>query len=81
MYHIIRLHFLVDWDFLHLRIIIFIVFTVVRVPHGPGGARPQHPALHTARTHRRDTCLLFPFPMPALSPPAMLRGAFPKGIA
>ena len=35
MYHIIRLHFLVDWDFLQVRIFIFIVFTVVLVPHGP----------------------------------------------
>ena len=34
MYHIILLHFLVDWDFLQVRIFIFIVFTVVLVPHG-----------------------------------------------
>ena len=72
MYHIIRLHFLVDWDFLQVRIFIFIVFTVVLVPHRP---------LRTAGTHRRNTCPLFPFPMPALSPPARLRGAFSKGIA
>ena len=37
MYHIIRLHFLVDWDFLQVPIFIFIVFTVVLVPHGPQG--------------------------------------------
>ena len=44
-------------------------------------ARPQHRLLHTAETHRRDTCPLFHFPMPALSPPARLRGAFSKGKA
>ena len=37
MYHIIRLHFLVAWDFLQVRIFIFTVFTVVLVPHGPQG--------------------------------------------
>ena len=37
MYHIIRLHFLVDWDFLQVHTFIFIVFTVVLVPHGPQG--------------------------------------------
>ena len=41
MYHIIRLHFLVDWDFLQVRIFIFIVFTVVLVPHGPQGQGPS----------------------------------------
>ena len=37
MYHIIRRHFLVDWDFLQVHIFIFIVLTVVLVPHGPQG--------------------------------------------
>ena len=41
MYHIIRLHFLVNWDFLQVRIFIFIVFTVVLVPHGPQGQGPS----------------------------------------
>ena len=44
-------------------------------------ARPQHRPLHTAGTHRRDTCPPFPFSMPALSPPATLSGAYSKGIA
>ena len=35
MYHIIRLHFLVDWDFLQIHIFIFIGFAVVLVYHGP----------------------------------------------
>ena len=44
-------------------------------------ARPQHRPLHTAKTHRRDTCPLFPFPMPALSPPARLCGTYSKELA
>ena len=41
MYHIIRLHFLVDWYFLQVRIFIFIVFTVVLVPYGPQEQGPS----------------------------------------
>ena len=33
MYHIIRLHFHVDWDFSQVHIFIFIDLTVVLVPH------------------------------------------------
>ena len=43
--------------------------------------RPQHRPLHTAGTLRRDTCPQMTFPMPALSPPAMLPGAFLVGRA
>ena len=37
MYHIIRLHFLVDWEFLQVHIFNFIGFAVVLVYHGPQG--------------------------------------------
>ena len=37
MYHIFGLHFIVHWAFLQVCIFIFIVFTVVLVPHGPQG--------------------------------------------
>ena len=51
MYHIIRLHFLIDWDFLQVRIFIFIVFTVVLVPHGPQGQGPSTgPSIPPGRT-------------------------------
>ena len=51
MYHIIRLHFLVDWDFLQVRILIFIVFTVVLVPQGPQGQGPStDPSIPPGRT-------------------------------
>ena len=51
MYHIIRLHFRVDWDFLQVRIFIFIVFTVVLVPHGPQGQGPStDPFIQQGRT-------------------------------
>ena len=51
MYHIIRLHFLVDWDFLQVRIFIFIVFTVVLVTHGPQGQGPStDPSISPRRT-------------------------------
>ena len=44
-------------------------------------ARPQHRPLHTAGTIRRDTCPQMTFPMPALSPPATLRGVLLRRIA
>ena len=37
MYNIIRLHFLVDWDFLQVHIFILIGFAVVLVYHGLQG--------------------------------------------
>ena len=37
MYHIIRLHFLLDWHFLQVDIFIFIGFAVVLVYDGPQG--------------------------------------------
>ena len=37
IYDIIRLHFLVDWDFLQVHIFILIGFAVVLVYHGPQG--------------------------------------------
>ena len=37
MYHIIRLHFLVDWGFLQVHIFIYIGFAVVLGYHGPQG--------------------------------------------
>ena len=51
MYHIIRLDFLVDWDFLQVRIFIFIVFTVVLVTQGPQGQGPStNPSISPGRT-------------------------------
>ena len=37
MYHILCLHFLVDWDFLQVHIFIFIGFPVVLVYNVPQG--------------------------------------------
>ena len=56
MYHIVHLHFLVDWDFLQVCIFIFIVFTVVLVPHGPQGQGPS-----TKEGPYQDRPLLCPF--------------------
>ena len=81
MYHIIRLHFLVDWDFFAKSYLHLHCLHCRACSSWTPRARPQHRPLQTAGTHRRDTCPLFPFPMPALSPPARLRGAFSKGIA
>ena len=51
MYHIIGLHFLVDWDFLQVRIFIFIVFTVVLVLQGAQGQGPStDPSIPPRRT-------------------------------
>ena len=41
MYHIIRLHFFVDWDFLQVHIFIFIGFAVVLRYHGPQRYSPS----------------------------------------
>ena len=79
MYHIICLHVLVEWEFfassyLHLHWL----RCRARIPWTPW-VRPQHQLLHTIGTLRGDTCPLITFPMPALSPPAMLKRSFPSG--
>ena len=78
MYHIIRLHFLVDWDFLQVHIFIFIVLTVVLVPHGPQGQGLSTDLLHTARTQRRDTPSV-PFPHAGPEPSGYAPRSFLKG--
>ena len=50
MYHIIRLHFLVDSDFLQVLFFIFFGFAVVLVYHGPQGqCHSTHPSIPPGR--------------------------------
>ena len=78
MYHIIRLHFLVDWDFLQVHIFIFIVLTVVLVPHGPHGQ-----GLSTDPPYRQDAkkgnLPSVPFPHAGPEPSGYAPRSFLKG--
>ena len=78
MYHIIRLHFLVEWDFLQVRIFIFIVFTVVLVPHGPQdkASTPMPPYRQDAQKGYLPSV---PFPHPGPEPSSQAPRSFLKG--